>query len=293
MTGFAALEGAFDGWTWSAELRAVNGKGLDIRLRVPDWVDGLETQARAVLAGVAKRGNVTLAIRLTKPDAASSLALNLGNLDAVMTALTEIEARAQTVGLSLKPTTAADIAQLRGVLEQSSETGEDTAPLKGALLKDVSALAEAFDTMRAAEGQALLEVMNGQLAEVGRLTEQAATEADARKDQVAATLRQNLQNVMDGATGADPDRVAQELAMLAVKSDVTEELDRLRAHVGAAHALLAEGRAVGRKLDFLMQEFNREANTLCSKSQNAALTRTGLELKALIDQMREQVQNVE
>ena len=293
MTGFATSEGAFEAWTWSAELRSVNGKGLDIRMLVPDWVDGLETQARAMVAGSAKRGNVTLSIRLSRADAASPLALNHSNLDAVMDALGEIETRAQTAGLSLKPTTAADIAQLRGVLEQTSEAGEDTGPLKAALLKDVNALTQAFDAMRAQEGQALLGVMEGQLSEVARLTEEAAQQAEARKEQVAATLKQNLQKVLDAAAGVDADRVAQELALLAVKSDVTEEIDRLRTHVDAAHGLLKEGRAVGRKLDFLMQEFNREANTLCSKSQNADLTRTGLALKALIDQMREQVQNVE
>ncbi len=125
------------------------------------------------------------------------------------------------------------------------------------------------------------------------LTSEAADLAEARKDQMAEKLRENLARVLDNTEGADPDRVAQELALIAVKTDVTEEIDRLRAHVAAARALLAEAGAVGRKLDFLTQEFNREANTLCSKAQSAELTRVGLDLKAIIDQMREQVQNVE
>ena len=132
-----------------------------------------------------------------------------------------------------------------------------------------------------------------QLDQVARLTDEAAALAETRKAEVAATLKQNLARVLDNTDGADPDRVAQELALLAVKADVTEEIDRLHTHVNAARALLIEAGAVGRKLDFLMQEFNREANTLCSKAQNSDLTRVGLELKALIDQMREQVQNVE
>ncbi|MEO1688761.1 MAG: DUF1732 domain-containing protein, partial [Pseudomonadota bacterium] len=135
--------------------------------------------------------------------------------------------------------------------------------------------------------------LQDQLAQVADLTNQAASLAEARKEEVAATLKRNLARVMEGADGADPDRVAQELALLAVKADVTEEIDRLHTHVDAARALLDEGGSVGRKLDFLMQEFNREANTLCSKADFTALTAAGLELKTVIDQMREQAANVE
>ncbi len=293
MTGFAASEGAYETWSWSAELRSVNGKGLDLRLRVPDWIEGLEAKARATLGGVAKRGNVTLSIRLTRADSASPMALNQINLKAVLDALTEIEKQAHDTSVDLAPTNAADIAQIKGVLEQTVDADQDTSGLLKALLQDVSSLGAAFDEMRAQEGRALLDVLTGQLDEMQRLTDEAAGLAEERKGQVAETLRENLAKVMDGAAGADPDRVAQELALLAVKSDVTEEIDRLKAHVNAARILLTEGRGIGRKLDFLMQEFNREANTLCSKSQNSALTQTGLALKALIDQMREQVQNVE
>jgi len=147
--------------------------------------------------------------------------------------------------------------------------------------------------MRRSEGAALAAVIAGQLDRIAALTAEAADLAEARKDAMAETLRQNLARVMETAETADPDRVAQELALIAVKTDVTEELDRLVAHVAAARTLLAEDGPVGRKLDFLTQEFNREANTLCSKAQSAELTRAGLDLKATIDQMREQVQNVE
>jgi uncharacterized protein (TIGR00255 family) len=147
--------------------------------------------------------------------------------------------------------------------------------------------------MRLAEGAALVRVLSGQLDAIEALTAEAAIVAEARKKKVATTLSRNLALVLENTDGADPDRVAQELALLAVKADVTEEIDRLTAHVAAARDLLIEAVAVGRKMDFLMQEFNREANTLCSKAQNTELTRIGLALKALIDQMREQVQNVE
>ena len=293
MTGFAAQEGSFGDWRWSAELRSVNGKGLDLRLRVPDWIEGFEPQARSKIANVLKRGNVTLSLKVARADSASPIALNPRNLDAVLAGMVEIEAKAQAAGLDLAPVSAADIAVQRGVMEQSSDDAEDTSALKAALLDSIGALALEFDKMRADEGAALREILLGQLNEVVALTETARADAEARKDQVAASLQANLQKIVDANLGVAPERVAQELALLAVKSDVTEELDRLGAHVSAAHSLLDEARGVGRKLDFLMQEFNREANTLCSKSQNADLTRTGLALKALIDQMREQVQNVE
>jgi len=169
----------------------------------------------------------------------------------------------------------------------------DTQALREAILKGLPDLISSFCDMRRAEGEALDSVLKDQLAQVAKLTRAAATEAEARKDDVQATLKANLARVLDNADNIDEGRIAQELAMLAVKQDVTEELDRLRAHVEAARDLLAAGSPVGRKLDFLMQEFNREANTLCSKSQSVALTRIGLDLKTVIDQMREQVQNVE
>lgn len=275
------------------ELRAVNGKSLDLRLRVPDWVEGLEAELRQRVSKQVKRGNVTLSLRVSKTDAGAPLALNRANLAAVMEALSEIEAAASAAGMPLAPTHAADIAQIRGVLDQTVESGKDTAALRSAILVNVESVLASFDDMRRGEGLALHGILKGQLQEVTELTDTASQQIEARQEHVAKTLRANLQKVLDGASGVDEDRVAQELALLAVKADITEEIDRLRAHVDAANELLGAGGAVGRKLDFLMQEFNREANTLCSKSQNTELTRTGLALKAVIDQMREQVQNVE
>lgn len=292
MTGFASATGAHDAFSWSWELRSVNGKGLDLRLRVPDWIEGLETGLRTVLSEVAKRGNVTLSLRLTREEGAGALAVNQTQLAAVLSAMAEIEAEAMDAGLSLAPSKASDIVIMRGILEQSAGD-HDTTELAEMLLAQSRDLAASFDAMRQSEGAALGAVLQTQLNEVGGLTAQAATIAEARKDDVAANLKRNLARVMDTADSMDPERVAQELALLAVKADVTEEIDRLGAHVIAARALLAEGGAVGRKLDFLMQEFNREANTLCAKAQNTDLTQIGLALKALIDQMREQVQNVE
>ncbi|WP_299506669.1 YicC/YloC family endoribonuclease [uncultured Roseobacter sp.] len=292
MTGFASATGSLPPHSWAWELRAVNGKGLDLRLRVPDWIDGLEAGLRKMLGASVDRGNVTLSLRLAREEHAGALQINEAQLTAVLEAMAVIEARAMEAGISLGPSTSSEVVALRGVLEQSM-VDDDAAPLTKALLAEAETLIQAFNAMRDAEGTALHGVLQEQLNEVAALTQEAATLAQARSDAMTDTLKRNLAKVMDNVDGADPDRVAQELALIAVKSDVTEEIDRLGAHVDAARALIGQGGPVGRKLDFLMQEFNREANTLCSKAQSTELTRCGLALKAVIDQMREQVQNVE
>ena len=292
MTGFASAKGEAPPHAWAWELRSVNAKGLDMRLRVPEWLDGLEAALRATLAKSVVRGNVTLTLRVTRSDAAPALGLNVAALDAVLDALAAAEDRAMARGVTLAPSRASDLLALRGVLDAGAAE-EDAAPLVARLIEEFAPLVAAFVAMRREEGASLAKVLAGQLGQIAALTDRAAHLAEARKGAVADTLKANLARVLDNSGGADPDRVAQELALLAVKADVTEEIDRLGAHVSAARALLDAGGAVGRKLDFLMQEFNREANTLCSKSQSTDLTAVGLELKAVIDQMREQVQNVE
>jgi len=213
-------------------------------------------------------------------------------LNTVLTALAGIEAEAMERGISLAPSKASDLLSVRGMLETSF--GQDnTAPLVAQLKQEFASLVQAFVQMRTDEGASLGTVLIQQLDQIEILTAQAADLAERRKEERSETLKTNLARVLGNADGADPERVAQELALIAVKTDVTEEIDRLAAHVKAARELLAKGNTIGRKLDFLMQEFNREANTLCSKSQSTDLTSVGLDLKAVIDQLREQVQNVE
>ncbi|MCX8954090.1 YicC family protein [Ruegeria sp. NA] len=292
MTGFASGKGEYGPHSWTWELRSVNGKGLDMRLRVPDWLTGLELTLRAALSKSLSRGNVTLSMRLTREDSASELALNEVAMAAALSALEQTHKMAAARGIALEPARASDLLALKGMLDATADA-DDPAPLVARLTEDFNDLLAAFVEMRRAEGEALAAVLNTQLDQVAALTAQAADLAVHRKDKMAATLRDNLAHVLDNAQGADPDRVAQELALIAVKADITEEIDRLSAHVVAARELLGQEGAVGRKLDFLMQEFNRETNTLCSKAQSTELTAVGLELKAVIDQMREQVQNVE
>ncbi|MBD3663258.1 YicC/YloC family endoribonuclease [Sulfitobacter aestuariivivens] len=292
MTGFASASGADAPFSWGWELRSVNGKGLDLRLRVPDWIDGLEAALRKRLGAAAARGNVTCNLRLNREEGGSTLEVNKAQLSVILEALHQIEAQAMDAGVSLAPSKASDIVTMRGVLEQSTQE-DDTDALRDTLLADFETVLADFDAMRASEGQALADVLDSQLAEVSRLTAEAAGIAETRKGDIAATLKRNLGRILENADGADETRIAQELALIAVKADVTEEIDRLTTHVAAARNLLGQGGPVGRKMDFLMQEFNREANTLCSKAQHAGLTAVGLALKAVIDQMREQVQNVE
>ncbi|MEO8241051.1 MAG: YicC/YloC family endoribonuclease [bacterium] len=294
MTGFAARKGQGAGHSWMWDIRSVNGKGLDLRLRVPDWIDGLEQALRGELAKAMHRGNVALTLKVNREgqDGSDALRVNPAALVSVLAALATVEDHAMGEGITLRQASAADVLAVRGVLDAST-ADFDTGPLRAAILSDLPALLQEFTSMRAAEGAALNAVISAQLDQIASLTATATTEAAARRDTAAATLREALARVLENAEGVDETRLAQELALIAVKTDVTEELDRLNAHIDAARVLLADTGQIGRKFDFLMQEFMREANTLCSKAQSLTLTRVGLDLKTTIDQMREQVQNVE
>lgn len=294
MTGFAARRGTGAGHSWAWDVRSVNGKGLDLRLRVPDWIDGLEAAVRAELQKSITRGNVSLTLKVSQDEGRdeSAFRLNETALAAALRTLAQVEAAAMAANVTLRQATAADVLTLRGVIDTSAQE-IDTAPLRMALLADLPALLADFHAMRGAEGRALSTVLTAQLDRIAQLATEARAETATRATTQADTLREAVARVLAATDAVDPARLAQELALLAVKTDVTEELDRLTAHVSAARAHLAEGQPAGRKLDFLMQEFMREANTLCSKAQSLALTRIGLDLKTVIDQMREQVQNVE
>jgi uncharacterized protein (TIGR00255 family) len=274
------------------DIRGVNGRGLDLRFRLPDWLDGLEPALRKRLGERLARGSVSVALKLVRADQAGALRLNTVALDAAIALISEAETRAGERGLGLAPMTAADLLALRGVVDTGPES-TDPAPVVAALLDQADPLIAAFDAARLDEGRALEAVIAGQIDQIASLATQARAAAESRRGDQIEALKAALARLTEAAPGLEPARLETELALIAVKTDVTEELDRLAAHVEAARSLLAAEGPVGRKLDFLMQEFNREANTLCSKAQNAALTRIGLDLKTVIDQMREQVQNLE
>ncbi len=293
MTGFASGQGGLGAHSWSWEIRSVNAKGLDLRLRIPDWLEGLEPFVRSTLSKNLARGNVSVSLRMSRSEeGAAPFCVNPVVLTSVLEAVRQAEAAAQEIGVDLKPASAADLLALRGVLDHATPQ-DDPAPLVNQLKDEFLTLSAGLSEMRENEGAQLFKVLTRQVREIEALSAQAGSLAEERKPKMAESLRANLDRVLQNSDGVDPDRLAQELALIVVKSDVTEEIDRLAAHVRAARDLLSAGGPIGRKLDFLMQEFNREANTLCSKSQSSDLTKVGLELKTVIDQMREQVQNVE
>lgn len=292
MTAFASRTGAHGGTQWSWDIRSVNARGLDLRLRLPDGIEGLEQSVRASLTKRFSRGNITLNLRLTRDETDKKLDVDTAALDRALEAIGRIEARAAAMGLQVNTPTSADILNIKGVFVPTSLTEDDEGLLKH-LTDDFGPLLDDFAAMRATEGRALHAVVTDHLNRIEELIEKAKITAEERKADVRTALTSAMKRVLDDIAEVDDQRLAQELAVLAVKQDVTEELDRLRAHVAAARELISDPAPAGRKLDFLAQEFNREANTLCSKSQAVGLTAVGLELKAVIEQMREQIQNVE
>ena len=292
MTGFAARAGQAEGFTWSWELRSVNGKGFDLRFRMPDWLGALEADLRKQVSAIVSRGSVSLNLRISRDAGDNALEINPEALTRVLDAIAQIEDQAGSVGVNLTPASASDVMNFRGVMD-APQNRDASEGLLAALRADIAPLLDSFDAMRAAEGASFHGVLSRQLDEAEPLAQTAQSLLAARADDMRSSFEPAIARVMDNRADMDEARIAQEIAVLAVKSDVTEEIDRLHAHVTAARDLLASGIPVGRKLDFLCQEFNREANTLSSKAQNAQLTEIGLALKVLIDQMREQVQNVE
>lgn len=292
MTGFASVQDSFEDWVWSVEIRAVNGRSLDLRFRLPD-VEGLEPALRRHFQSHLGRGNVSAHVKLQRAEGAAIGVVNLAGLAATLSQLNEISDAARQAGLELERVSAADIATMRGVIEASDAAPQSSAALKDAVFTSTARCLELFIEDRAREGAALADVLSEQIDRIEQLIAAAITETGERERAQKANLERALAKLLETSDLPDEARLHQELALIAVKTDVTEELDRLNAHIAEARSLLTIEGPVGRKLDFLMQEFNREANTLCSKSQSTSLTSIGLDLKTVIDQMREQVQNIE
>jgi len=291
MTAYASRTGQSGTASWHWDMRSVNGRGLDIRTRLPDGMDKLDQTLRTALGKALNRGTITVTLRITQIDKFAALNIDEAQLDRVLQALDLVQERAFAAGVTLGQPTTADVLSARGVLGQTVSVTSDPG-LSAALTTDIGPLLVDFTAMRAREGGALQQIVADQLDRIRALIDQAAELAEARKPKVRAALRDAYAKIME-VTAADDARLVQELAVMAVKQDVTEELDRLKAHVGAAWDIVEDDGPAGRRLDFLAQEFNREVNTLCAKSQDTDLTQVGLALKLVVDQMREQIQNVE
>ena len=290
MTGFARAEGHEDGVAWVWEVKSVNSKALDVRVRVPSGFESVELPLRAALAQRMKRGAVSVTLNLTKSAAGAGLRVNREALAQVVALAQELVAQGKAA-----PPRADGLLALRGVLEGGEEIEDEARRERrqAALLASFERALDGLVAMRTAEGERLIPTLEARLAEIARLVAQAEDNASVQPAALKARLAGMVQELLGAAPALAPERLAQEAALLVAKADIREELDRLAAHIVAAQELLAEGGAVGRRFDFLCQEFNREANTLCSKSADVALTRVGLGLKASIEQLREQVQNLE
>ncbi|NFV80530.1 YicC/YloC family endoribonuclease [Magnetospirillum aberrantis] len=293
MTGYARAEGHDAQVSWVWEAKSVNGRGLEIRCRLPSGHDALEVAAREACNRKLKRGNLQLSLNVHRVADAPALRVNQELLDQILTLVDNIGAAHQNIA----PARWDGILSIKGVLEPAETEEEDAEATRTtretAMKATLETALDQLAAMRAAEGARIGAVLVGQLDEIAQLAEKAGATAALRPETLRERLRHQVAAVLDAVPSLPEERIAQEVALLAVKADVREELDRLRAHVAAARELIADGGAVGRKLDFLSQEFNREANTLCSKASDVELTRIGLDLKAVIDQFREQVQNIE
>lgn len=290
MTGFARVDGAGEGARWTWEVRSVNGRSLDLKIKLPLGFDALEAAVRSETAARFKRGSLQIVLLVRREaEAATAFRVDTGFVEAV------VQAGAPFVeaGLVERPRWDGLLA-LRGALIQGdAPTEEGPGPaLLAALTTDLAKALDALLAARRQEGVGLRRVMGGQVDEISRLVSEAETVASGAPEALRERLLKRLEPLL-GETPIDPQRLAQEAAILAAKADVREELDRLAAHVREARALLDGAEPAGRKLEFLVQELNREANTLCSKASEMALTSLGLALKAVIDQFREQASNVE
>jgi uncharacterized protein (TIGR00255 family) len=289
MTGFARVDGAHDGRRWTWEIKSVNGRGLELRFRLPPGFDHIELDLRRVATEAFARGSLNANLVLARTASGSTLRINHEALEQAVRMIEALRAR-----MDCEKPSAEGVLSIRGVVEPD-EGEEDEASreafgnaLSASFRKAAAALREA----RMAEGASLALALAAHVDEIERLVGVARSSAAASPEAIRARVGAQLAELAAGA-GISEERLAQEAALLAIKADIREELDRLDAHVVAARALLKDKEPVGRRLDFLTQEFNREANTLCSKAPDMGLKRLGLDLKTVIDQMREQVQNVE
>ncbi len=291
MTGFARAEGETGGTSWAWELRSVNGRGLDLRFRLPPGSDALEPGLREAAQKRLKRGNVTASLTIRR-DEQARLAPDPATLEQALGLALALQARIP----GCPAPRAEALLALPGVLRPAvpgNGTDERAEAVSAAIRAGFAAALDRLAAARRAEGARLGVVLAGQLDEIAGLHDLASAEAADQPAAQRARLIENLQALLAESPALPEERIAQEVALLASRSDVREELDRLASHIQAARTLLAEGANIGRRLDFLIQEFNREANTLCSKSASTALTATGLRLKATIEQLREQVANIE
>jgi uncharacterized protein (TIGR00255 family) len=290
MTGFARGHGVAGSYAWAWELKSVNAKGLDLKLRLPPGWEAIEPAVRAKAAEALSRGSVFANLTVSREGAAPVARVNQAALDAVLSAVNELARRVPGAMPSLD-----GILALKGVMEvsEAEESEDERSTAEAAVVAGFGEALKGLAEMRRTEGQALGKILSARLSEIGALAAQAEATPGRKPEAIKARLAEQVAALLEASQRFDADRLHQEAIMLATKIDIREELDRLVAHVAQAKKLIADGGPIGRKLDFLSQELNRESNTLCSKANDLELTNIGLELKAVVEQFREQVQNLE
>ena len=289
MTGFARREGSVGRYRWAWELRSVNGKGLDLRLRLPPGCERLESDVRTRVGARFSRGNLQASLSLSSEASGAVPVINEQALNAVIALSERLKQRVDAAPLTMD-----GLVAMRGVIEfrEPEESAEAVAETDAAILAGLDEALAALEDMRLSEGAALARVLLGQIATIENIVRQVEADPARTPDAIRARIAAQVALLAD-APSIDPQRLHAEAALLATKADLREEIDRLHAHVAAARSLIETGGPVGRRLDFLAQEFNRETNTICSKSNAATVTAHGLELKVVVDQLREQIQNIE
>ncbi|RIK98985.1 MAG: YicC family protein [Proteobacteria bacterium] len=290
MTGFARSHGAHGDLAFEWELKSVNAKGLDVRLRLPPGFDALEAPARKRIGEQLTRGTVYVNLSIRRTGAQANVRINEDVLDAVVAKARDLAAR-----LNAPPPSVDGLLAIKGVIEvaepEANEAADEAA--QAAVLAALEAALKQLLDMRSREGETLGRVLLQRMDDIERLAARAETAPGRAPEAVKTRLAAQIATLFEASDRFDPDRLSQEAVLLAAKADIREELDRIASHVAQARALIGEGGAIGRRLDFLAQEFNREVNTCCSKSNDIELTNIGLELKNVVEQFREQVQNLE
>lgn len=290
MTGFARSAGTWRDISWQWEIKSVNGKALDLRFRLPPGMDHLEAPARAMAQAMFKRGNLQVNLQVQGSKPAEGLKVNTVLLEQLVSMAEDLRDK-----LGSAPIQAENLLSLRGVLETvETELSEDDLRERDlALMAGFDRVMKELASARTEEGARLKAVIENQLARIAELAEAARTNPARQPDAIRQRLGEQVARLLEQSASFDVQRLHQEAVLVATRTDIQEELDRLQSHIEAARTLLSSAEPVGRKFDFLAQEFNREANTLCSKAIDRSLTAIGLDLKTVIDQMREQVQNIE
>ena len=290
MTGFARGTGQDGSVAWAWEAKSVNGRGLDVRCRLPAGMDAIDLEVRHIAGELFARGSLTVSLQIDGGQGQTRLSVNRDALDQMLDVCRELRQEVDAAPPSLEA-----LLAIRGVVEvaEEEEAPEARSQRDALIVGDLRETLDALLASRRDEGARIASMLADQLDEIAGLAERAAESAALQPEALRARLTERVGALIDATPALPEERLAQEVALLLVKSDGREEVDRLRAHVAAARELIEAGGGVGRRLDFLCQEFNREANTLCSKATDVELTRIGLDLKVVIDQLREQVQNLE